>query len=443
MRRLVLAVGVLLALPAAAGAHPLGNFSVNHLEQVRISADRVDVRYVLDQAEIPTFQERGLAPAAVLARKRAEVRNGLALTVDGRAVALRLRGPGRVTFPAGQGGLKLTRVELALTAPAAGAREVRLTDDTFPGRVGWKAMQVLPGEGTAVRTQIPRTDPTGDLRRYPKDLLSSPADTRRGTFAVRDGGGTVDAPGAAAGAPGSRSGDGLAGVFDDAAGGRGVLLFLLLVAFGWGALHALSPGHGKTMVAAYLVGTRGTPRHAALLGLTVTVTHTIGVFALGFVTLALSEYMLPEQIYPWLQLASGLLVLGVGAAVLRSRARAAKHHHHHHHHHHGPDKLSARSLVAMGASAGLLPCPSALVVLLSAIAQHQVGLGLVLIVAFSLGLAATLVGLGIAVISAGRLAPRLPSGLARIAPALPAVSAVLIVVVGGVLTAQSLPAVIS
>src|SRR5207244_7181908 len=213
---------------------------------------------------------------------------------------------------------------------------------------------------------------------------------------------------------------------------------LLLAAFGWGALHALSPGHGKARVAAYLVGTRGTARDAVVLGATVTVTHTIGVFALGLVTLALSAYVLPEDLYPWLNLVSALLVLGVGAAVLRSRRRAAVHHHQHHHDHdHDHDDLSAKGILAMGASAGLIPCPSALVVLLGAVAQHQVALGLVLITAFSLGLAATLTGLGILVVRAARVP--LPPRAAAIVPAL---SAALIVVVGIVMTAKALPPVI-
>src|SRR5205823_2825707 len=223
-------------------------------------------------------------------------------------------------------------------------------------------------------------------------------------------------------------GDGFAGVFADAASGKGVLLFLLLAAFGWGALHALSPGHGKTMVAAYLVGTRGSARHAVALGATVTITHTIGVFALGLVTLALSQYVLPEQLYPWLTLVSGLLVVIVGASVLRSRIRAARaqHHPHHDHDHYHHHDLTWRSLVAMGASAGLIPCPSALVVLLGAIAQHQVALGLILIVAFSLGLAMTLTGLGLAVVYARQLTNRL-SFSSRLATALPSISAVVIV----------------
>jgi ABC-type nickel/cobalt efflux system permease component RcnA len=220
-----------------------------------------------------------------------------------------------------------------------------------------------------------------------------------------------------------------------------VLVLLLAAAFGWGMLHALSPGHGKAMVAAYLVGTRGTARHAVGLGLTVTVTHTAGVVALGIVALGLSAVILPEQLYPWLNLVSGLLVVAVGVGVLRARlrhARAHAHHHHHHDHHHAHETLSRRSLLAMGASAGLIPCPTALVVLLAAVAQHQIPLGLLLIVAFSAGLATTLVGLGLAVVGGGRLLARLPAP-GRLTTALPAVSAFAIVAVGVVLTAQALP----
>ena len=120
MRRLLLVAALaLLALAAPAGAHPLGNFSVNHLTVVRVSSDRVDVRYVLDQAEIPTFQERGLPPARVLARKRADVARGVTLTVGGRPVALTLRPGGRLSFPRGAGGLHTTRVEVLLSARVA------------------------------------------------------------------------------------------------------------------------------------------------------------------------------------------------------------------------------------------------------------------------------------------------------------------------------------
>src|SRR3954454_1156918 len=430
----------LLATAGAARAHPLGNFSVNHLDVVSIARDRVHVHYVLDQAEIPTFRERGLPASAVLARKRAEVARGVTLRIDGRPVALRLAPGGTLSHPPGQGGLRTTRVELDLEAPAHNARAVALRDATFVDRVGWRSVILAPGRGTAVRATVPAEDPTAGLRRYPRALLESPSHVSAARFAVAAGAGTVSAPrapGASAATTRNRSGDGLAGVFARAADGRGVLLVLLLTAFAWGMLHALSPGHGKAMVAAHLVGSRGTARHAAALGLTVTVTHTIGVFALGLVTLSLSQYVLPEQLYPLLNLASGLLIVGVGAGVLRKRIARARNERHHHHHHHAPERITARGLVAMGASAGLIPCPSALVVLLGAVAQHQIGLGLVLITAFSLGLAATLTGLGILVVRAARV-PLPP----RFATVVPALSAALIVIVGIVMTAKALPPVI-
>jgi nickel/cobalt transporter (NicO) family protein len=427
---------------APAGAHPLGNFSINHLDVVRVHADRVDVRYILDQAEIPTFQERGRTPAEVLARKRVVVARGVSLTIGGRTVPLTLAPGGRIDFPMGQGGLRTTRVELTLSARVRARGPVVVRDATYRDRVGWRAVVVRPGEGTAVRSDVPSADPTRGLRVYPTALLDSPANRTAAMLDVREGDGTVTAPRLDASgtqtARGHDAGDGLAGIFADAASGQGVLLFLLLAAFGWGAVHALSPGHGKAMVAAYLVGTRGTARDAVGLGITVTITHTIGVFALGVVTLALSAYVLPEDLYPWLNLASGLLVLGVGGAVLRGRLRKARRRRHHHHH----APITRRGLLAMGASAGLIPCPSALVVLLGAIAQHEVALGLLLILAFSTGLAATLTALGIAVVHAGRLTARIaPDG--RLVAVLPAASALVIVAVGTLLTVRALDGVLA
>jgi nickel/cobalt transporter (NicO) family protein len=318
--------------------------------------------------------------------------------------------------------------------------------------VGWKAVVARPGTGTAVRSTAPSGDPTGGLRHYPKDMLSSPLAQRTASFTVTPGSGTLTAPKAPGGqTTTNRADDGFAGVFEDAAAGRGALLLLLLAAFAWGAVHALSPGHGKTMVAAYLVGTRGTAKHAFGLGATVTVTHTLGVFALGAVALLLAQYILPEDLYPWLSLASALLVLAIGASVLRSRLRARKHghdHHHHHHHHHphdhapnapgASDAPSTKGIIAMGASAGLLPCPSALVVLLAAVAAHQVALGLGLIVVFSLGLAATLTGLGLLVVYAKRLSARL-NVPGQVATVLPALSAAAIVAIGLLMTVKALP----
>jgi ABC-type nickel/cobalt efflux system permease component RcnA len=228
-----------------------------------------------------------------------------------------------------------------------------------------------------------------------------------------------------------------------------------LIAAFWGAVHALTPGHGKALVAGYLIGTKGRPRDAVLLGATVTVTHTAGVFALGLVTLVLSQFIVPESLYPWLTLVSGLLVVGVGASVLVQRIRTRRtpahhvHHHghkhdHHHHHRHTHDDsstVSSRGVVGVGIAAGLLPCPSALVVLLSAIALHRIGFGFALIAAFSLGLAATITGIGLVAVLARRTFGRL-SVDGPLVRALPAVSAFVILLVGAAITARALPGVV-
>jgi len=477
-RPLLAALACVLAfavLVPAALAHPLGNFTVNHLSTVRISDDRVDVAYVLDEAEIPTVENQRLSDDALVRQKSEEILGGLELTVDGREVALESASTPRLSFPKGAAGLKTTRLELDLRAAVSSPREVELRDRTFSERKGLRSIVVEPGEDTAVRTQTPTGDPTDGLRRYPQDILKSPLNLDEASFRVREGDGTLTAPRSEGGELSSSrdsTGEGFASVFADAASGEGVLLFLLLAALGWGALHALSPGHGKGMVAAYLAGTRGTAKHAVALGVTVTVTHTIGVFALGVVALSLQQFILPEDILPWLTLVSGLLVVGIGAAVLRSRVRWARakrsgravgqgpspdapshshahaggHSHghaggHSHEHHHMPQDITWRGVLGMGAAAGLIPCPSALVVLLAAVGQGEIGLGLLLIVAFSLGLAGTLTALGLSVVYAKRLLPRLEFG-GRIAAILPAASALVIVAVGLALTARAVPGVV-
>ena len=464
--RLRLVIGLLgmatsLAIASGADAHPLGNFSINHLSVVSVSRGTIAVRYVLDQAEIPTFQERGLSSSAVIARKETEVARRLVVTQGGRTVALSVVAVPVLSHPPGQAGLPLTRLVLELRGTISpGSSVIRVDDGTFPGRVGWKAVVIARGTGTAVRSSVPAGDPTDSLRHYPASMLSTPLDERVATLDVAPGSGSVSAPqGADYGAPATpdqRAGDGFASVFSQAASGHAALLILLALAFAWGAAHALSPGHGKSMVAAYLIGTRGRPRHALALAATVTVTHTAGVFALGFVTLALSSVIVPEQLYPWLNLASGLLVIGVGATVLRGRVRRARgpapsHSHRHSHphphdhghdHRHAPDQINTRSLIALGASAGVLPCPSALVVLLAAISQHRIGLGLVLITAFSLGLAACISGLGLLVVLARRgVAGRLStSGTgARVLAVLPVASTLAILCLGAALTIRAIP----
>lgn len=226
------------------------------------------------------------------------------------------------------------------------------------------------------------------------------------------------------------------------------MLFGMLAAFAFGAVHALSPGHGKTLVAAYLVGSRGTPRHAVFLGLMVTFTHTVSVFALGLVTLYLSRFVLPETITPVLGAISGITIVWVGATLLYRRtlgtrvapATALAHHHGDGRvHTHVPDEVSVGGLIALGASGGLVPCPSALVLLLTSVSLGRVAFGLTLLVAFSAGLAVVLTAIGLAVLYAKHLLPDSAS-LARgkAMRYLPVASAAFIVCVGIAMTWVSL-----
>ncbi|MBE9205108.1 sulfite exporter TauE/SafE family protein [Nostoc sp. LEGE 06077] len=203
------------------------------------------------------------------------------------------------------------------------------------------------------------------------------------------------------------------------------------IAFLFGAGHALSPGHGKTMVAAYLVGSQGTPKQALVLGLVTTITHTLGVFILGLVALVAAQYILPETLYPILGLLSGLTVCGVGFWLLDERLTTHEHTHKHHHHH-----PPTKSLIALGIAGGIVPCPSALVLLLSAIALHQAAYGVVLVSAFSLGLASVLVAIGLVVVYAHQWIDHLPNS-AKLLQNLSMVGAVGVIVIGAALTAIS------
>jgi nickel/cobalt transporter (NicO) family protein len=249
-----------------------------------------------------------------------------------------------------------------------------------------------------------------------------------------------------------------------------MVLGACLAAIGWGAAHALTPGHGKAIVGTYLVGSRGTTGHALYLGLTVTATHTIGVFALGLIALLASRYVLAEQIFPWLAAVSGLIVIALGSSMLVKRARplfrphlphehahrAGHHHEPHHHHnrhshqhdhggHHGHSHLppgvdgaavTVRSLLALGISGGLLPCPSALVLLLTAMSLQRTGFGLLLLIAFSLGLAGVLTGVGLLFLKGSRLLQG-TRGVAAVSRYIPAVSAVVILILGVGITVEA------
>ena len=431
MKRLVF-VSVALAalvLPVAAWAHPLGNFTVNRFSRVEVAGPRIYVRYVLDLAEIPTFQA-GKIDARLYARR---IARGAQLTVNGRRVRL-VPVEAALAHPAGAGGLKTTRFEMVLRGPAlTGRSEIEYRDTNYANRIGWK--EVLVGSAPS---------PSHELRAYPKDLLSSPLSVTTVRASLRPGEGPSTGPhvrrGSALQAPDRLADSGFASLVGREQLGFWVIVASLGAALFWGMAHALSPGHGKTIVTAYLVGQRGTPRHAALLGLVVTATHTVGVFALGAVTLLLSRFIVPEELYPWLNFVSGMLVVLIGASVLRARLRHRRAHAdgHHHDHHHREGGLSWRSLVAVGVSGGLLPCPSALVVLLAAISLHRVAFGMLLVVAFSLGLALMITVIGLAAVLA-RGALRRLSFDGRVVSMLPTASALVIVAAGLVMTLHALP----
>jgi nickel/cobalt exporter len=500
---ILLAAVASLAVPALAAAHPLGNFTTNRYSRVELSGDRIYVLYILDLAEIPTYQAAGdverLGRDGYASRLAAQLRDGLRLTVDGTARSLtELRRA--EAFPEGVGGLRTTRLEVVFDAGPAkgGGVPLRLAyeDGNFPNRIGWKEIVVQAEGGSSITSSsAPATSVSHELRAYPKNLLKAPLDvtsaqityspgTTTGTPPALLGAQDLEAPARVA----SRSESGFAGLIAQENLSAGVVLVALLAAMFWGAAHALSPGHGKAIVAGYMVGARGTARHAVLLGGIVTVTHTIGVFVLGLVTLALSEFIVPETLYPWLNLVSAILVVGVGVTVLRlrvldwlrpSRRRAPSRdhghdHHDHHHghdhhdHHHGhdhPDQghdghdhdhddhghdhghshvpepgSGMRGLVAVGISGGLLPCPTALVVLLAAISLHRVGYGLLLIVAFSIGLAAAITAIGLLAVGAKSVFGRM-SFEGRVVRALPAVSALVIIALGIAMAVRTLPTV--
>ena len=256
-----------------------------------------------------------------------------------------------------------------------------------------------------------------------------------------------------------------------------MILAALGVAFVLGAAHALTPGHGKTIVAAYLVGSRGTLKHAAFLGAMVTFTHTVSVFLLGLATMFLFQYVVPEKVTQVLGAISGLSIVAIGGWMLFKRLRPARrahghdhpddhdhlhdhdHPHHHDHNHarshdhsqshdhahgphghtHLPEELSWSGLAALGASGGLVPCESALVLLLSAIALRRAGLGLLLLLSFSLGLAMVLMGIGVLVIYAKHLIPeRHRTGKNLFFRWMPVASALIVLVVGLLMTGVSL-----
>jgi ABC-type nickel/cobalt efflux system permease component RcnA len=476
------------ALPAGpAAAHPLGNFTVNRYAGLTLYPDRVDAVVVADVAELPTLQD---PPASC-----AEATSALVVSIDGAGLSWAVS-DSSFAYADGAGGLKTSRLECRLSAPARLARsaEVSVAYRFRDDRIGWREL-VATGSGVRlVGSSLPTASLSDELRHYPNDLLASPPDARSATFTVAPGAGAAPARAvwsASSGASPLGMTGPLAGAerwLEDAVGGRRLTplvgLLAVLLALMLGAAHAALPGHGKTVMAAYLAGRRGRARDAVAVGATVTLTHTGGVLALGLLLTTVAG-IAGEAVLGWLGFASGALVaaIGVGAlvsAVRRGRRRAIAQHHHHDHdqeqghggapghaqdhdhshtpghdhsdtpghnhtptpgrahdHDHGQSRghghdhgLGKWGIAGLGIAGGLVPSPSALIVLLGAIALGRTAFGILLVIAYGLGMAATLTAAGLLLI---RLRDRLEGRFrfaARWRTAAPPFTAVLIVVVG-------------
>ena len=459
-----------LGVPGLAAAHPMGNFSINHFSALEVHPTVVRLRYVIDMAEIPTFQEmyehgimaRADDPKTVAYRDRKgeELGQGLVLRHEDRVLPLTLRASA-IAFAPGAGELPTLRLTLVYEAALAMDHGTLVYEDhNYSQRVGWKEMVAQPYKGVDFsQSSVPLESKSKQLSEYATDLLQAPPQDLRATlrFTVpvsARASESVAQPLPDAAVPAVAAAPTPRNVLTEIITARqlspGLLLLSLVIAVGLGALHALEPGHGKTLVAAYLVGSRGTARQALWLGLTVTASHTIGVFALGAVALFASHYVVPEQLYPWLELTSGVLIVGMGMTLLQrmwchehgaivdghTQAHGEHHHHHyhghtlHHHHTHGygqhthddqdqlqqgrapeePHEVSYGTLLTLGVTGGMIPCPGALVVLLSAVALQRIAWGMLLIVAFSIGLAAVLVATGLLLVSARGLMQRWSGG---------------------------------
>jgi nickel/cobalt exporter len=454
-------------------AHPMGNFSVNHYARIQPAPGGLRIRYVMDLAEIPTFElfqqwGEGADPKRKAFEQAQLWAKGLDLRVNGAPVHARVQ-HAEITLAEGAGNMQVARIVSDLAVDSRGGT-LSYEDRNYQGRSGWKEI-VLPGgrDRSAELTAYPQDPLIAPLQdvRASYSWVASPAPVVRTESVVATPQVVAPPPAAAPSVAGTVvKGDYLSQLLHRSEIGWGLTLIGMAVAFGLGAVHAMSPGHGKTIVAAYLVGSRGTFKHAAFLGAMVTFTHTASVFLLGFVTLFLSKYILPEKLYPILGAISGVSIVWVGATLFLRRLRGQRSHHHHHHHHdhchshhHGPHPhhhdhghdhghahshvpegdITLGSMIALGASGGLVPCPSALVLLLSAISLGRVGLGMLLLVGFSAGLACVLMGMGILVLCVGNLLPasKKITG-SRAFRLMPVASAALITCVGLVMTVVSL-----
>ncbi len=449
---LAIVIGVIVVTPAIASAHPLGNFTVNTYAGLRVEPTRVSVDYVVDMAEIPTLQRRPdvdrnddgtVQPGESSTYRGAEcarMAKGLHVAVDRAPVALAV-GATRLSFPPGQAGLATMRLECRLQAPidaTSGAHQLAVNNTNYTGRTGWHELTAVGDGTTLARSAIPAATISARLTKYPADRLESPLDQRRASLDFTPGGAAVPATAVPQTVTGSvvRGFDSWTASFTSSVAARRLTLGLALVALaigmGLGALHAFAPGHGKTVMAAYLVGERGSARHGLAIGLTVAVTHTVGVLALGL-ALTASQAFAPESVYPWLGVASGVTFVALGFTLLwralqrrrgivtstfLSHSHGPGHHHHDHghSHDHGPDHdhapahdhdhdhshgdppreaMSWKNLITLGIAGGMIPTPTAVVVLLGATAIGRAWFGVLLVVSYGIGMAITLVAAGL------------------------------------------------
>ncbi|MEU1260252.1 nickel transporter [Streptomyces chartreusis] len=498
----------LFASPPAS-AHPLGNFTVNRYDGLVVTPGELRVHHVEDLAEIPATQAKPdieKAGMTAWARQRCETAaRGSEVTVDGRTVELKLRSSQARVRP-GQAGLDTLRVECRLSAPVSAGATVALGfrsagADSGPG---WREVTARGDRMTLTASDVPKTSVSGELTKYPEELLSSPADTTTASLRVRPGGPALaeseqDAP-AASVLP--RGADRWTRALDDLVSRHeltfGFAALALVIAVFLGAMHALAPGHGKTIMAAVATARGGRARLKDVMPLaaSVTVTHTLGVVALGLLITAGSAAA--PSVITWLGMASGALVLAAGATLVRRAWHIRKHgyghghshdhdhdhdHDHEHPHDHGdqphehthetdhphthdrepvlvaahahsptetptaPQPLAhthtpahphphhphphphhphnptpkrgllththggfththstaptLRGTILLGFAGGLVPSPSAVVVLVGAAALGKAWFGLLLVVAYGVGLALTLTAAGFAVVKLG------------------------------------------
>jgi nickel/cobalt transporter (NicO) family protein len=355
-----------------------------------------------------------------------------------------------LSFPPGAAGLSTLRLECGLVATfpgKPGPHVLNYRDTNLAGRIGWHEIAAVGDRATLLRSTVPTASISAELTRYPKDLLASPLDVRSASVEFRPGG-TSAPPERVTGAVLLPRGiDGVTRAFTSFLSRRTLTLPLgflaLVIAIGLGAIHALGPGHGKTVIAAYAVGQRGSLRQTVMIGATVTATHTAGVLVLG-VLLSASRTVSSERLYPFLGIASGALLCVIGAGLLARAIRNRTSASNGHRHDHVVPPMGMRAIAGLGVAGGIVPSPSALVVLLGAIALGRAWFGVVLVVAYGLGMAVTLSGAGLLLSKArafaetrsGQSRPR--SRIRRIAEALPVVTSTIIVVVGITLAARSL-----